>query len=212
MRSRNEPTHRRHTTMTTQPTLSRRKVLAGTAGAAGTAVAGCLGLVTENDDADRPVEEDDASGEPGHPTVYATVDIRAKPWFKFEPNLVHLQPGGTVTWEVVDDYRHAVASYHPETHRHQRIPDDAEPWQSGLLRDGSTFEHTFEREGIYDYVDIRSLCSSHEAIGGVGRVIVGWPDIESEPAYQHDVEVLPSRAETVLREINERSYELLENS
>lgn len=177
-------------------------MLAAAAGAAGTAVAGCLGLVTESDE----IGDDDASGEPGDPTAYATIDIRAKPYFQFEPNLVHLKPGGTVTWDVVDDFRHAVASYHPETHRHQRVPDDTEPWHSGLLRDGSTFEH----EGIYDYVDTRSLCSSHEAIGGVGRVIVGWPDIASEPAYQHDVEVLPGRAETVFAEINERTAKLLD--
>lgn len=188
-------------------TIHRRRVLTAAAGAVAGGLAGCLDLATETDD---PVEEDDASGEPGDPTTHVTVGIHAKPYFQFEPNLVHLQLGGTVRWEVVDDFRHSVASYHPETHRrHQRIPDDAEPWHSGPLRDGSTFEHTFEVEGIYDYVDTRALCSSHEAIGGVGRVIVGWPDIESEPAYQHDVERLPSRAETVLREIDERSYELL---
>ena len=186
-------------------TVRRRGVLIAGAGALAFGLAGCVDLVSENDG----VEEDDASGEPGDPTAYTTVGIHAEPWFQFDPDLVHLQPGGTVEWEVVDDYRHTVASYHPETHRYQRIPDDAAPWHSGLLRDGSTFEQTFELEGIYDYVDTRSLCSSHEAIGGVGRVIVGWPDIESEPAYHHDVGALPSRAETVLRDINERSYELL---
>ena len=72
-----------------------------------------------------------------------------------------------------------------------------------------TFEHTFELEGIYDYVDTRAMCASHEAIGGVGRVIVGWPEIEEELAYQHDVNMLPSRAETIFRELNEESYELL---
>ena len=179
------------------------------AGAVAGGVAGCTGLGIEADDAGDSIGEDDASGDPGDPTGYATVDIRAEPTLRFDPNLVHLRLGGTVKWEVVDDFRHTVAAYHPETHRHQRIPDEAEPWHSGQLRHGSTFEHTFDLEGMYDYVDTRSLCSSHEAIGGVGRVIVGWPDIESEPAYQHDVELLPSRAETVFRELDERSYELL---
>lgn len=167
-------------------------------------VAGCLALGDEEISSDG-----DATGRPGDPTEYATVGIRADPWFKFEPNLVHLHPRGTVTWEVVDDYRHTVASYHPDTHRHQRIPEDAEPWHSGHLRHEMTFEHTFELEGIYDYVDTRAMCASHEAIGGVGRVIVGWPDIEEEPAYQHDVGLLPSRAETIFRELDEESYELL---
>lgn len=212
-------------------TIHRRRVLTATAGAVAAGLAGCLDGVrntdatddpvensakdgtaddgTENDGTADPPEETDASGEPGDPGAFVTVGIRAEPWFKFEPNLVHIVPGGTVHWEVVDDYRHAVASYHPETHGHQRIPDEAAPWQSGLLRDGSTFEHTFEVEGIHDYVDVRSLCSSHEAIGGVGRVIVGWPDIGSEPAYQHDAETLPSRAPTVFEDIDDRSYELL---
>ena len=189
--------------------IHRRLVLSAVTGAFASSLAGCTDLDILGIDSDHPIEADDATGEPGDPTGYATVGIHAQPWFQFDPDLVHLRPGGTVKWEVMDDYRHTVASYHPETHRHNRIPEGAEPWHSGQLRDGSTFEHTFEQEGIYDYVDTRSLCASHEAIGGVGRVIVGWPDLEAEPAYQHDVALLPSRAETVLRELDEQTYELL---
>lgn len=188
--------------MTTK--LRRREALIAAAGAVTGGVAGCL---ASSGDDDPPA--DDASGELGDPTGRATVGIHADPTFEFAPTLVHLQPGGSVEWTVVDDFRHTVAAYHPETYGPQRIPDDAEPWHSGLLRDGSTFEWTFESAGIYDYVDTRSLCSSHEAIGGVGRVVVGWPDIDAEPAYQHNVRQLPSRAETVLREIDERCYEVL---
>lgn len=189
-------------------TIGRRRALTAAVGAVATGVAGCLGTGEEDNDS---VGEDDATGEPGDPTGFVTVGVHASPRFKFEPNLVHLRPAGTVKWEVVDDYRHAVASYHPDTYGEQRIPDDAEPWTSGQLRGGTVFEHTFEVEGIHDYVDTRSLCSSHEAIGGVGRVIVGWPDLDSEPAYQHNVELLPSRAETVFRELNEQTRELLSN-
>lgn len=142
-------------------TLRRRQVLTGSSAAIAGVMAGCLSFASDDHVSGDFLGDDDASGEPGDPTGFTTVGIHAKPWFQFDPNLVHLRTGGTVKWVVVDDYRHTVASYHPETHRHQRIPDDAEPWHSGLLRDGSTFEHTFLNEGIYDYVDTRSLCSSH---------------------------------------------------
>lgn len=195
--------------MTQITRLSRRQLLAATAGAVGAAIAGCISDDRENESGASDDPDDNATGEPGDPTASVTVAIHADPYFQFDPNLVHLEPGGTVRWKVTDGFRHTVTAYHPDTHRHQRIPENAEPWQSGLLREGMTFEQSFEAEGIYDYVDTRSLCSSHEALGGVGRVIVGWPDIETEPAYQHDISRLPSRAETVMRDINERSYELL---
>ena len=56
-----------------------------------------------------------------------------------------------------------------------RIPEGAEPWDSGVLQTqapekGSTFEHTFTQEGVYDY-----FCRPHEAAGMVGRIVVGRP-------------------------------------
>ena len=93
----------------------------------------------------------------------------------FDPVGVRIQPGDTVRWIQVNGY-HSVTAYHPvNSGRELRIPERAEPWDSGMLlaeypAKGSTFEHTFTVPGVYDY-----LCIPHEAAGMVGRIIVGEP-------------------------------------
>jgi plastocyanin len=93
----------------------------------------------------------------------------------FDPVGLRIQPGDTVRWIQVNGY-HSVTAYHPANgDRELRIPERAEPWDSGMLlaeypAKGSTFEHTFTIPGVYDY-----LCIPHEAAGMVGRIIVGEP-------------------------------------
>ncbi len=93
----------------------------------------------------------------------------------FDPIGLHIQPGDTVRWIQISGY-HSVAAYHPTNANHElRIPDHAQPWNSGVMlaeypAKGSTFEHTFTVSGVYDY-----LCEPHEAAGMVGRIIVGAP-------------------------------------
>lgn len=192
-------------------------MLVATVGAATTAVAGCLG------GADSPDHVGDGTGELGDPTHSAEVVLAGETnhghskgyiSLRFEPGVVHIIPGGTVRWEVeghedVDHHQHSIAAYHPDTHGPQRIPDAAEPWESATLDQGDAYEHTFEQEGIYDYLDSRRLCLSHEVLGAVGRVVVGWPDPDSEPASQHNVGRLPSQAESTLTAIDDRTDEIL---
>lgn len=91
----------------------------------------------------------------------------------FDPAGLHIQPGDTVRWIQVNGY-HSVAAYHPKNGNHElRIPDHAQPWDSGILlaeypAKGSKFEHTFTLPGVYDY-----FCAPHEAAGMVGRIVVG---------------------------------------
>ncbi|HET9669595.1 MAG TPA: plastocyanin/azurin family copper-binding protein [Casimicrobiaceae bacterium] len=93
----------------------------------------------------------------------------------FDPVGVRIQPGDTVRWIQVDGY-HSVTAYHPANgDRELRIPEPAEPWDTGMLlakypAKGSTFEHTFAIPGVYDY-----LYMPHEGAGMVGRIIVGEP-------------------------------------
>lgn len=93
----------------------------------------------------------------------------------FDPVGVHIQPGDTVRWVQMRDY-HSVAAYHPANSNHElRIPDGADPWNSDILlgqypAKGSTYEHRFTIEGVYDF-----FCQPHEAAGMVGRIIVGKP-------------------------------------
>lgn len=93
----------------------------------------------------------------------------------FDPAGIHIQPGDTVRWTQVSNY-HSVTAYHPANGNHElRIPGDAKPWDSDILlgqypAKGSTYEHKFTAEGVYDY-----FCKPHEAAGMVGRIIVGKP-------------------------------------
>ena len=182
--------------------ISRRHVLSLAAGATATAVAGCLQV-----DGDAPGAAE-GTGELGDPGTLVEVRVVSIPNVAFDPEVVHVEPGGTVRW-VVEGHRHDVTAYHPDTYGPQRIPHDAEPWASGLLRGGREFEWTFDLEGIYDYVDTRALCATHEALGGVGRVVVGWPDPDGQPALEHDAAELPGRAETLMRTYDERTLAAL---
>lgn len=172
-------------------------MLVATGGAVGVVLAGC---VSES--------EESASGELGDPAETVEVDVMSTPRPDVTPTLVHVDPGGTVEW-TGQGLRNAVVAYHPETHTHRRIPDDADPWESGLLREGDRFDVTLDSEGVYDYADPTAFCSTHEALGLVGRIVVGWPDLDEEPALQHDPTVLPSRAATVLKACNEACRETL---
>lgn len=114
------------------------------------------------------------------PAIAATVEVRAiqskdGSEVYFDPAGLHVQPGDTVRWVQVNGY-HSITSYHPSNDNHElRIPDQAQPWDSGILlgeypAKGSTFEHSFNIPGVYDY-----FCVPHEAAGMVGRIVVGAP-------------------------------------
>jgi plastocyanin len=93
----------------------------------------------------------------------------------FDPVGIHIQPGDTVRWVQLSNY-HSVTAYHPDNGNHElRIPEQAKPWNSNVLlaeypAKGSTYEHRFTVEGVYDY-----FCQPHEAAGMIGRIVVGAP-------------------------------------
>lgn len=72
--------------------------------------------------------------------------------------------GDTVIFRSEDGAPHTTTAYE------DRIPEEATPWDSGLLTAGETYEVTFEIEGTYDY-----YCSPHRGQGQVGRIVVGEP-------------------------------------
>ncbi|HET9582390.1 MAG TPA: plastocyanin/azurin family copper-binding protein [Gemmatimonadota bacterium] len=101
--------------------------------------------------------------------------LGSKVWF--DPIGVWVEPGTTVRW-VLEASVHSTTAYHPANAGHPlRIPEAAEPWDSGILtRPGETFEVTLTVPGIYDY-----YCIPHEAGGMVGRIVVGEPGDEARP-------------------------------
>jgi plastocyanin len=85
------------------------------------------------------------------------------------PAVVWVEPDATVTWNILNG-SHSVTAYHPDNDKPNRIPEGASSFDSGVLEDGETYEHTFETEGVYNY-----YCTPHESLGMVGLVIGGGP-------------------------------------
>jgi plastocyanin len=113
------------------------------------------------------------------PSLAATVEIKLiqtpAGQTYFEPAGVHIAAGDTIRWIQVAGF-HSITAYHPSNDNHElRIPTSAKPWDSGVLlgtypASGSTFEHVFTVQGVYDY-----FCRPHEMAGMVGRIVVGDP-------------------------------------
>jgi len=87
--------------------------------------------------------------------------------FVFSPAVVWVEPGATVEW-TIESGAHSATAYHPDNDKSLRIPEDASPFDSGVLESGASFEHTFETEGVHDY-----YCTPHEGLGMVGLAVVG---------------------------------------
>ncbi len=87
----------------------------------------------------------------------------------FDPLGLFVEPGTTVRW-IVRENVHTATAYHPRNDKHSlRIPPGAIPWDSGyLVNPGDHFDVTLTVPGIYDY-----YCIPHEAVGMVGRIVVG---------------------------------------
>jgi plastocyanin len=194
--------------MTVQQRTDRRGFLrsAGTAVLLG-AVAGCLGNGSGGTGRPDSGADDGGSGLPDR----VTVGMTSRPMPKFEPRLTRVAVGGTVVWELrIGD--HDTTAYHPDTYGPERIPPEAEPWASPSFSSvGETYERTFDVPGVYDYVDTEAVCTAHEQIGNVGRIVVGEPELDpgAEPALRPPQEELPTIARDRLEEFNDRTRDLL---
>ncbi len=88
---------------------------------------------------------------------------------KFDPATLTVAKGTTVTW------RNASASVHTITFNPAQaankadatLPDGVQPFDSGDLNPGQTFQHTFDTPGTYKY-----YCAPHEMVGMVGTIVV----------------------------------------
>jgi len=141
----------------------------------------------------------------GEPVDHATVTmVTNESGTHFEPHVVRVKPGGSVTWEL-ESGSHTVTSYHRDNGRPPRMPEDATPWNSGMLTEqGATFEHTFETEGVYDY-----FCAPHESTGMLGSVIVGEPAAHDQPGLAEPQDNLREKAQTKIKDLNTTVNEAL---
>ena len=85
----------------------------------------------------------------------------------FDPAELHIKVGDTVRW-VNESGVHTTTAYHPKYGKELKIPEGAEPWDSGIVTQvGAAFEYTFKVSGTYEY-----FCMPHEALGMVGKITV----------------------------------------
>ena len=95
--------------------------------------------------------------------------VGSRVWF--DPIGLYVESGTTVRWTVRENV-HTATAYHPRNDNHSlRIPERARPWDSGfLVNPGDHFDVKLIEPGVYDY-----YCAPHEAVGMVGRIVVGKP-------------------------------------
>lgn len=87
----------------------------------------------------------------------------------FEPGTTTIKVGDTVEWHNVGNEVH-----HTTTDPSMAInggdvgsPAGAELFDSGFLKPGATFSHTFKVAGTYRYA-----CAVHETSGMIGKIVV----------------------------------------
>jgi len=88
---------------------------------------------------------------------------------KFTPDTVRIQKGETVRWENSSLIAHTVTG-DPSLETVEgsaKLPEQAEPFDSGMMDPEQTFEHTFNVSGTYKY-----FCIPHEGTKMFGWVIV----------------------------------------
>lgn len=117
--------------------------------------------------------------------------------FRFSPGIQQVEVGKTVKWSGASQCKQQSVAYHPDNDAPLRIPEDAQPWESPVLKTGESFEHTLETEGVYNYFGL------YEQFGQVGIVIVGdpAPDPKAEPGLAEPQEDIPEEARTALGDL-----------
>lgn len=137
-------------------------------------------------EAETPTEMEGSPTETGTPTDVAdgmeTIEMVTEgDAYYFDPIGLAVEPGTTVEWTVA-------SGEHSSTAYEDRIPEAAQPWDSGVLAEGETTTVTFEESGTYDY-----YCTPHQAQGMVGRMVVGDPGGPAEGSMPPDSDVPESQ-------------------
>ena len=192
---------------------TRRRLLAAGGGIATAAIVGTAGCVGARRDpnytppTEAPQDEGQSGGEgqtggsSGGPSrsAAATVNMVSTSGGDqvFDPDVVWLEAGGTVTF-VNESGSHSATAYAEANGKPNRIPEGAAAFDSGFLAEqGAEFEHTFETEGVYDY-----FCIPHEALGMVGTIVVGEPSPDGQPGLAPPQDSLPGDAATEIERLN----------
>ena len=104
----------------------------------------------------------------------------------FDPVGLHVEPGETVSFELVSG-AHSATAYDPSNPNalDRRVPEGAPAWDTGTFGDVGAFRNvTFETEGTHDY-----YCIPHKMVGMVGRIVVGEPGGPATESANPDLEL-----------------------
>ncbi len=87
----------------------------------------------------------------------------------FEPASVTISAGESVEWKNVGNEVHHATSDPSLAIKKTEVtnPPGTAPFDSGFLRPGETFTHSFSQPGIYKYA-----CVVHEVKGMIGEIVV----------------------------------------
>lgn len=87
----------------------------------------------------------------------------------YEPAAIEIRVGQTVEWKNSSAEVHTVTAdpHQAGNARDVKLPQGAQPFDSGYLNPGQAYRHTFQTPGTYRYV-----CTLHEIQHMIGRVIV----------------------------------------
>lgn len=113
-------------------------------------------------------------GAAGAPADTAAASMNDR--LRFVPDTIAIEAGQTIEWTNDSQLIHTVTADPEKVAREENValPEGAEPFDSGVMRPGETFAHTFDTPGEYVY-----FCIPHEAAGMVGVVRVEPADPSS---------------------------------
>ncbi len=88
---------------------------------------------------------------------------------QFLPREITIDVGQTIAWRNIGLMGHTVTARPGATEDEDlsKVPDDAEPFDSGWVRDGEVFIRTFTTPGLYRYA-----CLPHLRAGMLGTIVV----------------------------------------
>jgi plastocyanin len=123
----------------------------------------------------------------------------AQVWF--DPIGIRVEEGALVRWINREPGNvHTTTAYHPDNGgRPRRMPEGADPWDSGYLMPEGAFEVRLTVPGVYDY-----FCLPHEHAGMVGRIVVGEPAAGIGPGADGGVPEVALEAFPAIEEIMAR--------
>ena len=114
-------------------------------------------------------ERSAAAAPAGHPAAGDTVVVTMTNALVYEPAELRIRAGQTVLWRNTSQIAHTVTA-DPEraaAEESVRLPNGAEPFDSGDMAPGAEFSRTFTVAGAYTY-----FCVPHELAGMVGTLTV----------------------------------------